>query len=837
MGRVLPNLPNPFSVPDLLRATRLFSRDEKAVLFVTSLLRAREIKLAAALRRMGRKVVLIYLRTTPFTPEDHFDIAIRARNVTQAHVYAGVLSPRICHVFSGAVDELVLRFVRDKPSPVVIDLNDIFCPSLFDYLHERFDQTREVLEKATALCARDLQANFAERLDGFRLPRYKVFFPEYAWGNGSPAPRVERKADGDEVHVVSVGTFTLERQRMFDSAHLKIAQMLAEQRIHFHVYPHWFYRWSLGSSFNFSPKRDFADFYALAKSSPYVHMHKSLSLGDLARELPGYDFGIIAGGCEALGQKLQLLKPAYMQSCYSGRIADYLDARLPILINREVGFNHWLLKRYGVAVELEGLLEPGFRDKLLAIKQDPAWRQRLEGVAQALSIDKQIGRLAQLYDHIIEEDRRTRVRLGARWTAAKLLPFIGGSIRTMETAVQHLNETVVDLRHDLAQERAEAGRRHHSLAASKARLEAERGAAWADELSGLLNWSDMQDRAERTTGMAELIEMVDLFAAAHGPLHHMSSCWNVLSFKNLNQLLSYGYRNFKRTLGTNYFNFLVRSGDPQLAFLEANLDEAELQECRQLAKAVPPDPTFDWADQATYWYFVSALWAYARKVDTNGYLDRLEEPPEGNPLTVTVRGGQRAAQDLANSVIEYYSISEGVDFSKCRRVLEIGGGYGRNAFVMLKLNPHLQYVMVDIPPTLWVAQRYLSSVFKDRAVFRVRDFRSFEDVREEMEEASIVCLLPHQLPLLPTRRFDLSINISSFAEMEREQIGTYFTQLDRLTRGHFYMKQWKVSQNAFDRLTLTEADYPVNKAWTKLYSRTCRVQTDFFECMYRVSDA
>jgi putative sugar O-methyltransferase len=832
VGRVLRNLPTVFSVPDLLRATRLFSRDDKAILFVTSLLRAREIKMAAALRRLGRKVVLIYLRTTPFTPEDHFDIAIRARSEAQAHLYADVLSPRICHVFSGAVDGLVLRFCRDKPSPVVIDLNDIFCPSLFDYLHERFEQTREVLEKATALCARDLQANFAERLDGFRLPRYKILFPEYAWGGDSSAPNEVRKQDSDEVHVVSVGTFTLEKQNMYDSAHLKIAERFAEQRIHFHVYPHWFYRWSIGSSFNFSPKRDFSDFFELAKRTPYVHMHSSLGLQGLARELPKYDFGIIAGGCDALGQKLKLLKPNYMQSCYSGRIADYLDARLPILINREVGFNHWLLNRYGVAVELEGLLEPGFRDKLLAIKRDPARGERLEKAAHALSIDKHIGRLAELYDAIIDEDRRTRVRIGSRWSAAKMLPIVGGSIRTMETAVQHLNDEVLDLRNQLAQQRAQAGRRQHSLAASKARLQTERGAAWADELSGLLNWSDMQDRAERTSGMAELMEMVELFGATAGPLHHLSSCWNVLGFKNINQLLSHGYRNFKRTLGTNYFNFLVRSGDPQLAFLEENVDEAELQECRQLAKAVPPDPAFDWGDQTTYWYFVAALWAYARKVDTNGYLDRLEEPSEGNPLTVTVRGSQRAAQDLANSVIEYYSINEGMDVSKCRRVLEIGGGYGRNAYVMLKLNPHLQYVMVDIPPTLWVAQRYLSSVFKERAVFRVRDFRSFEDVREEMEEASIVCLLPHQLALLPDQRFDLGINISSFAEMEPTQIRTYFSHLARVVRGGFYMKQWKVSKNAFDRITLTEADYPVPAAWKKRYSRTARVQTEFFEAFY-----
>jgi putative sugar O-methyltransferase len=823
-------LPNPLRLPKLLRAGRIISHDEKAVLFVTSLLRAREIKMASALRHIGRKVVLIYLRTTPFTPQDYFDVAIRADSEEQAHLYASALSPRICHVFSGAVDGLVVRFCREKPAPIVIDLNDIFCPSLFDYLHERFDPTRECLEKATALCARDLQPNFAERLDGYRLPHHKLFFPEYSWRDGRQSPGAKSKRDRDEVHVVSVGTFTLEKHGMYDSAQLEIARLLTTQRIHFHIYPHWFYRRSRGSSFNFNPKRDFSDFFALTKRTPYLHMHRSLPLHDLAQELPQYDFGIIAGGSEALGQKLQMLKPPYMRCCYSGRIADFLDARLPVLINREVRFNRWLLKRYGIAVDLEGVLQPGFRDKLLEIKRDHAWAKRTEAAAQALSLEGNIGRLTNLYDELIKEDRG-RLRLGMRWSAAKLLPFVGKRVKAVDTAVQRLNDAVIDLRKQLAKQRG------HSLAASKARLEAERGAAWADELSGLLNYSDMQDHAERTTGMAELVEMVDLFASASGSLHQISSCWNVLSFKNFNQLLSHGYRNFKRTLGCNYFNFLVRSGDPQLAYLEANLDESQLQQCRELANSVPHDPAFNWDDQATYWYFVLALWTYARKVDTNRYLERLEEPAEGNPLVVPLRDGQRASQDLANSVLEYYSIIEGVDFAKCKRVLEIGGGYGRNAYVILKLNPHVQYVMVDIPPTLWVAQRYLSSIFEDRPIFRVRDFQRFDDIREEMEKASVVCLLPHQLSLLPDERFDVSINISSFAEMQRQQIASYFAQLERLTRGHFYMKQWKVSRNAFDRITLAQADYPVSKSWTRLYSRTCAVQTDFFECLYRTRGA
>src|SRR6266545_1183919 len=139
---------NPLNTLNVVRGGRLMSGEAKSVLFVTSLLRAREIKMAESLRRFGWKVILIYIQTTPFKPDRHFDLVIRARSETEAHAYAKALGPRICHVFSGAVDGLLLRFCRDKPGSVVIDLNDIFCSSLFDYLHERFEPTRECLEKA-----------------------------------------------------------------------------------------------------------------------------------------------------------------------------------------------------------------------------------------------------------------------------------------------------------------------------------------------------------------------------------------------------------------------------------------------------------------------------------------------------------------------------------------------------------------------------------------------------------------------------------------------------------------------------------------------------------------
>ncbi len=844
-----------WNAPTILRAARLLSGEKKSVLFVTSLLRAREIRMATALRGIGWKVVLIYIQTTPFKPENHFDEAIEAVSELEAHIYARLLGPQLCHVFSGAVDGTIYRFCADKPSPVVIDLNDVFCASLFDYLHERFEPTRECLERADALCARDLQAKSAERLENYRLPRYKILFPEYSWRDGPSAPGAAAKGDPGEVHVVSVGTFVLESQGLYDSGHLRLAEMLTAQRIHFHIYPHWFYLKSRGSVFNRSRRRDFVDFFRLARRTPYLHIHKSLPLDELARELPQYDFGIVSAGCEALGQKLKILKPEYIRACYSGRISDYLDASVPVLINRELAFNYRLLKRYGVMLDLEAVLEPGFREQLLEMKRSRALAQRVERAARTLSLDANIGRLAAFYEKVIADTAPDWIRLGYPYSLLGTLPVIGRTVRRLEAELLRVSQRTSRMVAELEGARKELrrrvykqpvllpsgeeqaaepgrGRKPRDLVQAKRSFEIERGAGWADELAGLLHWPEIKNPVERSSGMPELMEMFRLFSAASGATSDPSSCWQVLGFKNLNQLLRDGYANFKRTVGSNYFNFLVQGGDPQIVFLETALGKAERERCARAAKALPDDPDFPFPDQRVYRYFVLMLWSYTRKIDVKGYLDTLKEPVEGNPVTVPA-GKHLATQDLANSVLEYYSMAEGVDFAGCKRTLEIGGGYGRDAFVVMKLNPRIQYTLVDIPPALWIAQRYLSSVFPERRVFPVRDFQSYAEVAAEMDRASVVFLLPHQLELMPDRRYDLSMNISSFGEMQQEQIASYFRTLERVTAGHFYMKQWKVAQNDFDNLALTEENYPVGRNWKKIYSRQCAVQTAFFEALYR----
>lgn len=383
-----------------LSAKKRMSNPE-SVLFVTSQLRQREIKMAHALKEQGWTVGLIYYDMTPFKPDDTFAFAYKVNSAKKAYKWARQLSPQLVHVFSGAIDDYVGLFCHKKIAPVVIDLNDVFTPSLMSYCPERYIPTKEALALADGFCARDLQVKCAERHDGCKIPEQVVFYPEYCWDR--PATLLKKKSK-DEVHVVSVGNVSLETYDMYDCCYLELTKLFLDQGIHFHIYPPWHYRKDYANTSPANFQKDYLQFLELEKKSPYLHIHDSLPAEKLVNELQQYDFGVISGGFTGFGQRYTHFKPAYVQACYSGRITDYLDAGLPILINEEVAFDHWLLKRHGVSLDLKEVLKPGFKQKLQALKQNVELKSAVEAATKKLSIRNNGSRLGKFYSGIMQND-------------------------------------------------------------------------------------------------------------------------------------------------------------------------------------------------------------------------------------------------------------------------------------------------------------------------------------------------------------------------------------------------------------------------------------------------
>ncbi len=327
-----------------------------------------------------------------------------------------------------------------------------------------------------------------------------------------------------------------------------------------------------------------------------------------------------------------------------------------------------------------------------------------------------------------------------------------------------------------------------------------------------------------------------------------SILWEELNEQNVSQLDQSGFGEFKRTVNGNYFQFIPAATPGSEQFRAVRRDFLRHPSPAPLrSRVIDAFEIPALHGQATremrarrYGFYVGALWEHARRRDSRGLLQGLEEPTMGHPLAVRHRG-RMITEDLCNSAEEMTAMLDGIAATTLpagTRMVELGAGYGRLTWAFLASFPGLRCVIVDIPPALAISERYLTEVFPERPAFRFRSFDDFEQVRREFEAAEIAFLTPNQLELVPPMSAELFATVSSLHEMRPEQIAHYIGQADRHTAGgHFYFKQWKTYSNPSDGVTIGREDYPIPQDWKLVFERQHPVQSLFFEAMYRVAGA
>lgn len=322
-------------------------------------------------------------------------------------------------------------------------------------------------------------------------------------------------------------------------------------------------------------------------------------------------------------------------------------------------------------------------------------------------------------------------------------------------------------------------------------------------------------------------------------IYSPSNFWDNLGKEHFVQLADKDVKNFKRTVNTRYFNWgilgiLRHQLKPILSELfSGNIAPIFSSRYELSNNANRYNKDFNILGQNIYKVFVASLYDYVSRIDRMNLLRKIEEPQLGNPYIVWYKN-LRISQDLCNSIHEFYSIMDNIKLGKKAEIAELGAGYGRTAHIFLKALPDISYTIIDIPPALYIAEEYLSSLFPKKKIFNFRHFDKFKNIEKEYKTARIRFLTPNQIEMLPRGTFDLVINISSLHEMDRHQIKNYLKQIGRVSNGYFYTKQWRRSR-VKDNQYIREDEYPVTKKWKSLFIRQHPIQKMFFEALYQVN--
>lgn len=176
----------------------------------------------------------------------------------------------------------------------------------------------------------------------------------------------------------------------------------------------------------------------------------------------------------------------------------------------------------------------------------------------------------------------------------------------------------------------------------------------------------------------------------------------------------------------------------------------------------------------------------------------------GNPVSTEIKG-HIVTQDLINSMFEIEAMD--IDFSRIKSVCEVGAGYGRTAYVLLKRYPHLKYTIIDIPPALDLARKHLT---------------------KEFPNADITFLLAPEKSL----NADLYIAISILTELSEKELADYFEMF--ATGKYLYFKDWKTKVNPDNGTTFSEDSFPIPIEWERMFKRNDPITHNFYDAMYKI---
>ena len=148
-------------------------------------------------------------------------------------------------------------------------------------------------------------------------------------------------------------------------------------------------------------------------------------------------------------------------------------------------------------------------------------------------------------------------------------------------------------------------------------------------------------------------------------------------------------------------------------------------------------------------------------------------------------------------------------------IMDIGGGNGLLASILSKKHKPKNMILVDLPQTIINSFCYLSSCFEECNIYLPTEFKSKKDFinilkEDEESKTKFILLTPEQISYIPENFVDLSINTTSFQEMNYEKIEDYFKLIEKVSknRGLFYCVN-RVQKLTYGKDCLTYSEKPI----------------------------
>ncbi|MYM70404.1 putative sugar O-methyltransferase [Pseudoduganella sp. FT55W] len=214
-------------------------------------------------------------------------------------------------------------------------------------------------------------------------------------------------------------------------------------------------------------------------------------------------------------------------------------------------------------------------------------------------------------------------------------------------------------------------------------------------------------------------------------------------------------------------------------------------------------------------------------------LDVLETPVVGNPYGFYIDGKfYRHGVDYQH----YYAtaISRLTRSKSHRTVLELGGGFGGLGYFLLRDNPDLTYIDVDLPENMALTAYYLLNACPDKkiALYGEVDLKT-----ADLSQYDAIVLPNFAIAELPSGTVDLCFNSYSLAEMSLDTVDNYIAHFNRLATKYIYhINHTRIPPVKADEFPIDYSKFELVSRAPAMWNMGRNKEMDEFEYIYKAKD-
>lgn len=212
-----------------------------------------------------------------------------------------------------------------------------------------------------------------------------------------------------------------------------------------------------------------------------------------------------------------------------------------------------------------------------------------------------------------------------------------------------------------------------------------------------------------------------------------------------------------------------------------------LKICRQLNRDIYPfNRLFDSQVNLTFNYFQEAIGYknfYLKNNERVKYLlskyNLNFETTKGGCLSFGEFNGINISHHYLQLLDTLDNIDDKSSILNKKTFLEIGGGFGVNAHLIIELFKVKKIIYLDIVPNLYVGTQYLKSFYGEK-IIDYKKSKNMEIIKfSDTDELEIFCITPQQIEKIKSQ-IDLFHNAHSFVEMPENIIDNYAKKVEAI---------------------------------------------------------